>query len=116
MNYLHAIELIDVSEVKRFSGKKLASLLTPYERDYCQLHKKRQYEHIAARLAAKKAFDKLIPLADWQELEIQKDKNGKPIAHLLGQAKAAFKKKKLKTICLSLSHTQQEAIASLFCF
>lgn len=116
MNYLHAIELIDVSEVKRFSGKKLASLLTPYERDYCRLNKRRQDEHVAARLAAKKAFAKLIPLANWQELEIQKDENGKPVVLLSGKAKEAFKKKKLKTICLSLSHTQEEAIASLFCF
>lgn len=115
MQPIHAIELVSVSEVKAFSCKKLESLLTPYELNYCQMHKKRASEHVAARLAAKQAFNKLIPLEDWKEIEVQKDENGKPTLHLSGKAQINFKEKKLTHLCLSLSHTQEEAIASLIC-
>ncbi len=115
MNVEHAIELIQIKEVKKLSKKKLSTLLTPYELDYCQLHKKRGLEPVAARIAAKKALEKIIPLKDWLEAEVQKDNNGKPTLCLSGKAKTLFKKKKLKRIALSLSHTKEEAIASLIC-
>lgn len=113
MNLHHSLEIISITEVKNLSEKKLETILTPFEKEYCQAQKKRSLEHIAARLAAKKALAKIIPLEDMLDVEIQKDPNGKPLIRLSGPALKEFEKLKANKILISLSHTEEEGIASL---
>lgn len=115
MKFQHAIELVETAEVARMGRKKLAAFLTPREQAYCAWHKRRAAEHAAARLAAKRALRKLAPQAAWLEMEIHKEESGKPFFQFTGKTAALLKKQKIKTILLSLSHTEEEALASVIC-
>ena len=112
---LHAIVLVDTAEVKRLGSKKLSALLTPRELAYCAWNKHRSAEHIAARLAAKRAFLKILPKTPWLEMEIHKEESGQPFFQFKGKTAAALKTRKINQIHLSLSHTEDEALASLIC-
>jgi holo-[acyl-carrier protein] synthase len=47
----------------------------------------------------------------WQDVEVENDELGKPQFRLTAAALEKFKKKKLKRVLLSLSHTKDMAVA-----
>lgn len=110
---LHAIELVEISEVSEAPSGWEAVHLTPAEIAYCSQNKRRRTEHEAARLAAKRALRKICPGADWLEMEILKDESGKPEIHFSGKTAGILKEKGVSRSLLSLSHTKETALASL---
>jgi holo-[acyl-carrier protein] synthase len=70
---------------------------------------------LAARFAAKeavaKAFGTGIGAIAWHDIEICRGASGEPILHLYGAAKRMAEQHHLHTWSLSLSHTQNLAIA-----
>ncbi len=70
---------------------------------------------LAARFAAKeavaKAFGTGIGHISWHEIEVCRGCSGEPILHLYGQAQKMAEEHHLSTWSLSLSHTQNQAIA-----
>jgi holo-[acyl-carrier protein] synthase len=118
----HAIG-IDIVEIKRLQkvSKKwqksfLAKVYTDRELKYAN-SKRYPYQHLAARFAAKEAIFKALgeverEFVGWKNIEILNDAYGKPEVHWHGQAEAVRKKRRLKGAVVSLSHTENYAVAS----
>ena len=114
---------IDIVEIKRLSkvSKKWgkAFLKKVYtERELAYAHSKRYpYQHLAARFAAKEAIFKALGEVEknfvgWKNIEILNDGYGKPVVYWHGAAEVARKKRNLKGAVVSLSHTDNYAVAT----
>ncbi len=111
---------VDIIEVKRIQeaiekgGEKfLNRVYTPEEIQYCSNKGKMEYQHYAARFAAKEAIYKAISTKIdneediFNKIEVKKDKKGKPIANL-----SRLNIKGIMDMDLSLSHLKEYAVAS----
>ncbi len=112
---------VDLVEVKRFktalkSGQAfMRRIFTKEELAYCK-KKRMSPQHLAARFAAKeavaKAFGNRQNLAmQWKDVWVENSKDGQPHVKLAGDAKKLNNRYKVKRIHLSLTHTDQFAIA-----
>ena len=114
---------IDIVEIKRLEkiskkwGKAfLQKVYTKRELDYA--HSRRfPYQHLAARFAAKEAIFKALgevekDFVGWKNVEILNDAYGKPVVLWHGAAEHTRKKRNLKGVVVSLSHTENYAVAS----
>lgn len=110
---------IDAIEISRISGvinrhgnRFLRKIYTDRELAYCR---GRQRE-LAARFAAKEAVSKVLGTGlngiFWREMEVVPDTRGKPHVKLHGHAKITALNLGITEIALSLTHTQDLAIAS----
>jgi len=113
---LHSgIDLIEVSRlraaVERHGKRFLERIFTPLELDECG----GQVGSLAGRFAAKEAAVKAlgcgIGVVSWQELEIHRGENGKPVLCLYGAADRLAQASGLTVWSVSLSHTHEHAIA-----
>ncbi|MBR1803132.1 MAG: holo-ACP synthase [Clostridia bacterium] len=112
------VDIIEVNRIKEAieaQGEKfLNHIFTPREIEYCSKTNKMQYQHYAARFAAKEAIfkaisSKIMPLQEdvWKKIEIVNDVTGKPRANL-----SAFGFQDIVSMDLSISHLKEYAIAS----
>jgi holo-[acyl-carrier protein] synthase len=86
------------------------------ELEYC-LGKKRQFEHLAGRFAAKEAVLKLLGTGwrsgiNWTDIEVRNMESGQPRVHLTGKCRELADAMGLETILISISHIATHAIAS----
>ncbi len=114
---------IDIVEIKRLAkvSKKwgnffLDKVYTKRELAYAR-SKRFPEQHLAARFAAKEAIFKALGEVErnfvgWKNIEILNDAYGKPVVYWHGAAEASRKKRKLKGAVVSLSHTENYAVAS----
>jgi len=112
---------IDIIEVKRiqeaieYQGEKfLNKVYTPKEIEYCSHTGKMEYQHYAARFAAKEAVFKAIStklpegIGDvWNKIEVENDGKHKPVVNLKELNLA-----EIESMDLSLSHIAEYAVAS----
>lgn len=110
-------DLVDIQRLeKKLSKPQFVDLIfTETEKAYC-LERKYSTESFAARFAAKEAYMKALGSgwaknANFKEIEIVNDTNGKPSIHLHGESKLHFENSNLKEIFVSLSHTTNMASA-----
>jgi len=113
------IDLVDVSEFQSdIDAKKeplLHRLFTPVERDYCAAQPD-PYQNFAGTLAAKEATMKAFGTGwtddvDWQEIEVVRERSGKPVLVLKGKLRELSKSANVKTLFLSVTHTSRYANA-----
>ena len=114
------VDIVEVERIrkalKRWGKSFVNKVFTENELAYS--HKKRfAYQHLAARFATKEAVLKAfgggwLRSLPWKDLEIINDASGKPDIILHGEAKELKKKKKIKRIVVSISHTKNYAVAS----
>ena len=114
---------IDIVEIKRLTrvskrwGRPfLKKVYTDRELAYAK-SKRFPYQHLAARFAAKEAIFKALGEVErnfvgWKNIEILNDGYGKPVVYWHGQAERTRKKRGLKGAVVSLSHTENYAVAS----
>jgi len=105
---------VDVQEVAAFEGHAaadeqafLARVFTERERAWC-LSMPHPAQHLAARFAAKEAVIKALSpfaAASFEQIEIERDDDGRPSARLSLEGAGAF------AVRLSLSHSLTQAIA-----
>jgi len=108
---------VDVVDVARFAlalerRPRLADrLFTDAER----LDAHAQPERLAARFAAKEAVLKTlrsgIGAAPWRSIEIRRDQSGEPSVHLHGAAASLARRRGVRRLHVSLSHTETTAVA-----
>jgi holo-[acyl-carrier protein] synthase len=111
------IDLCEVSRIRdaiqRHGERFLARIFTPTERTQCGDN----YPSLAARFAAKEAVAKALGTGlgeiSFTEIEIIRGASGEPLLHLHGDALSAAEKLGLKEWAISLSHTQEQAVASV---
>jgi holo-[acyl-carrier protein] synthase len=111
-------DIIEVGRVEKMVARGrqyLETIFSEKEVDYCET-KARRSEHYAARYAAKEAILKALGTG-WRDglvfsdIEILNDEMGKPKVFLHGKVKELFDRQQIMQASISLSHTNQIAIA-----
>jgi holo-[acyl-carrier protein] synthase len=115
---------IDITEVKRiaaaierYGDRFLRRVYTPREIEYCQ-SKRNAHERFAARFAAKEAAMKAIGTGlrrgvTWQDVEVGHEAGGRPTILFTGKAAEFAAKLGAKHVSLSLTHTEETAMAQV---
>ena len=115
------IDIIEIERVKkaidRYRENFLERVYTEKELEYCRSHKAYRYPELAVRFAAKEAFSKALGVGiagfarkndgvNWKEIEIVNDSRGKP--------QISFRGKISDKVHVSLSHSRDFAVASVY--
>ena len=119
MKITTGIDIIEVSRVKEAieeqNNKFLSKIYTEKEIEYCSNTGKMEYQHFAARVAAKEAVFKAISefIKDneneyWRKIEVLNDNNGRPKINL-----GIKLSKDIDSIDISISHIKELAIANV---
>jgi holo-[acyl-carrier protein] synthase len=115
---------IDIAEVprigesiERFGDRFLNRVFTAEEIRYCQ-SKANRVERFAARFAAKEAAMKALGTGwnrgvRWRDIEVFRRPGSRPTIRFHGKAAEFASKLNTKNVALSLSHTAEQAIASV---
>lgn len=115
---------IDLTEIGRIRGaharygeRFLARIYTPAELAYC-LRKRNAAESLAARFAAKEAAAKALGTGisrgvSWLEIEVIREKSGRPTLAFHGRAQQFAARLGVLHASLSLTHTSTLAMASV---
>ena len=120
MNSAIGIDIVEIKRLEKASKKWGKSFLnkvyTKRELSYSR-SKRFPYQHLAARFAAKEAIFKALgevetDFVGWKNVEILNDSTGKPAVHWHGAAEISRKKRKIRNVVISLSHTENYAVAS----
>ena len=109
------VDLIEIdrftSACERHGARLLERLFTPDE----LIENRGKTASLAARFAAKEAVTKALGTGigkiSWHDIEITRGSAGEPVLKLLGTAKDQAESLGLNVWSLSLSHTQNHAIA-----
>jgi holo-[acyl-carrier protein] synthase len=112
------VDLVAASRVERLATDNpglLPTLFTARELAACST-RRRPYEHLAARFAAKEAVLKafgtgLAERMQWTDVEIINGTRGKPLVHLHGAVATWAQELGFTEVDVSLSHTEGMAIA-----
>lgn len=116
----HGIDIVKIARIdamQRAHGDHfLARCFTPDERAY-SMRGKRSAEHLAARFAAKEAVLKALGTGwrdgiAWTDVEVVLDPAGKPGIRLFNVAAETARRLGIAHWSLSLSHTDELAVAS----
>jgi len=115
---------VDIAEVERVRGAIarrgeafLRRVFTPAEIEYCERFKNR-FERYAGRFAAKEASMKALGTGwrsgvRWRDLEVVREKSGRPRMAHSGEARKIAERLGVKRIALSITHTQTQALAQV---
>jgi holo-[acyl-carrier protein] synthase len=115
---------IDIAEVPRiaesiarFGDRFLRRIFTEEEIRYCE-SKANRIERYAARFAAKEASMKALGTGwsrgiRWRDIEVFRQPGSRPTIRFHGKAAEFFTRLGAKNVALSLSHTNEQAIASV---
>jgi holo-[acyl-carrier protein] synthase len=115
---------IDIAEVprirhsiERFGDRFLKRIYTEGEMRYCD-SKANRMERYAARFAAKEAAMKALGTGwshgvRWRDCEVARMPGGRPTMKFHGRAGEIAEKLGVKNAALSISHTEEQAIAQV---
>lgn len=109
------IEVNRIQEsIENLGDKFLNKIFTKSEIEYCRSKNVMEYQHFAARFAAKEAIFKAISELlenkheiTWRDVEIINDKTGKPRVNFVNKNYP-----NIKQIDISMSHLKEYAIAN----
>ena len=109
------VDIVEIARIKKViegrGDKLLKRLFTQRELEVMS----KKHETIAGRFAAKEAVVKAlgvgIGIISWKDIEIIKDKLGKPRVYLTGAALRRRKTMGIIKIHLSISHSKSQAVA-----
>src|SRR5262249_56490867 len=115
---------IDMEEVERVKGaierqgeRFLKRIYTERESAYCEQFKDK-YERYAGRFAVKEAAMKALGTGwsrgvRWVDIEVVREKGGRPRLELHGEAKKIAAKLGVKHIAVTITHTENQALAQV---
>ena len=115
---------IAVAEVKRIraviesqGARFLRRVFTPDEVAYCEQFKNK-YERYAGRFAVKEAAMKALGTGwshgvRWVDVEVVRQRGGRPTLALKGEAKKIADGLGVKNIAVSITHTTEQALAQV---
>jgi len=113
------VDMLEIARMERVIKRRpsfLKRVFTDEERAYCDSFA-RPAEHYAARFAAREAVLKALGTGFSQgigvkDVSVINDESGRPLAVLTGRAKEVARERGVQEIALSLSHTQEVAVAN----
>jgi holo-[acyl-carrier protein] synthase len=115
---------IDIAEVPRIQAvieaqkeRFLRRVYTPEEVTYCEQFKNK-YERYAGRFAVKEAAMKALGTGwsrgvRWVDVEVVRQRGGRPTLALRGEAKKIADELGVKHIAVSITHTAEQALAQV---
>lgn len=116
------VDIIEIDRIRkaiikngdRFKNK----VFTCNETIYCEAKNASRYQSYAVRFAAKEAVSKALGSGmtkgiEWTDIEVLNDEFQKPYAILHGKAKECYVNINGISMCLSLSHCKEYAIAQV---
>jgi holo-[acyl-carrier protein] synthase len=115
---------IDIAEVERIKGAIerhgevfLRRVFTTKEREYCERFRNK-FERYAGRFAVKEAAMKALGTGwsrgvRWMDIEVVRQKGGRPALALEGEARKIADQLGVKHIALSITHTAAQAFAQV---
>jgi holo-[acyl-carrier protein] synthase len=115
------IDLMEIARIEqsvsRYGQRFLNRVYTPEEQAYC-LRKRKAAESLAARFAAKEAGAKALGTGisqgvNWLEIEVIREPGGRPALRFHGRAAERAGRMGAAHAALSLTHTDQLAMASV---
>ena len=118
----HGIDLVAIDRVagmlEAHPERFLDRCFTAAESAYCDAGGKRRAEHYAARFAAKEAAVKALGTGfrdgmAWTDIEVTRDAAGRPGLGVSGRTAAVAAAAGVADWWLSLSHTDDHAVASV---
>ncbi len=109
------VDIVEMARMRRaldrWGDRILRHVFTPDEIAYCR----GRLPELAARFAAKEAISKALGTGmvgvSWVEMEVRTDERGKPLVALHGRALARANHLGLTQWAISLSHTNDSAVA-----
>lgn len=113
------VDLVEVPRmqraIRRHGAAFLRRIFTVEELRYAR-GKRASTEHLAARFAAKEAVAKAFGdrrglTMRWQDVAVSRAPSGQPQVRLVGQARQLQRRRHVRQIHLSLSHTARYAVA-----
>src|ERR1700736_4491872 len=114
----------DITEVDRIQAlierrgdPVLRRLFTPAEIAYCEQHRNK-YERYAGRFAVKEAAMKALGTGwsrgvRWVDLEVIREKSGRPTLVIRGEAGKIAARLGVKNVAVSITHTSEQALAQV---
>ena len=115
------VDLVECARIQhsldRFGDRFLHRVFTDGEIEY-SMSMKFPARHLAARFAAKEAVSKAFGTGigkamGWRDIDVRKKPSGEPYLVFLGQAAQLFKSRGGTSAFITLSHTEQHAMASV---
>jgi len=115
---------VDIAEVRRIQAaiKRrgapfLRRVFTPMEIEYCERFKNK-FERYAGRFAAKEATMKALGTGwsrgvRWVDIEVVREVSGRPTIVLAGEAGKIADRLGVKRMSLSITHTEEQALAQV---
>jgi len=115
---------VDIAEVGRVQGaierqgeRFLKRVFTERERAYCEQFKNK-YERYAGRFAVKEAAMKALGTGwsrgvRWVDVEVVRERGGRPRLELYGEAKKIAAKLGVKHIAVTITHTESQALGQV---
>ena len=116
----HGIDLVETHRImqlhSRHGQRFLDRIFTPVEQAYC-LDRKRKFEHLAGRFAAKEAVLKVLGTGwrngiAWTDIEVTNSPMGEPSVTLTGRCAELAAQRGVRRILLSISHIETHGMAS----
>jgi holo-[acyl-carrier protein] synthase len=117
----HGIDIVETARIKRsfdeHGERFLDRVFTPAEQKYCASNKKRYFEHLAGRFAAKEAVLKVLGTGwrggiAWTDIEILNEASGQPKVKLSGECLRIAADLGIARWHISISHIETHATAS----
>ena len=117
----HGIDLVEVARIRHLVETHRQHFLdrcfTPIEQRYCIEHRKRYFEHLSGRFAAKEAVLKVLGTGwrgaiAWTDIEILNEPSGKPLVTLSGECQRIAMQLRIDRWIISISHVETHATAS----
>jgi holo-[acyl-carrier protein] synthase len=123
MRLYHGVDIVDIEKLRGICERHrdiVKDLFTEREREYC-LSRREPYVHFGGRFAAKEALLKALGVglsgsgidAALQEIEVVPLRSGRPEILMRGWVEKICGKRRIEEIALSISHTEQYAVASV---
>jgi holo-[acyl-carrier protein] synthase len=115
------VDLAEVPRIKAAIERRgqvfLRRIFTPKEIEYCERFKNK-FERYAGRFAAKEAAMKALGTGwrhgiRWIDLEVVRERSGRPTISLAGEAAKIAGQLGVRRISLSITHTEVEALAQV---
>jgi holo-[acyl-carrier protein] synthase len=115
------IDVVEIERIQhsieRFGQRFLDRVYLTGEQAYC-LRKRNSAESFAARFAAKEAAAKALGTGishgvHWLEIEVVREPSGRPTLQFYGRAEQIAQRLGVIRASLSLTHTEQLAVASV---
>ena len=111
------IDIIEIARIgnvlNKYGVRFLNRIYTDSEQRYCRGRAAQLASRFAAKEAVMKALGTGIRGVGWKDIEIKRERGGPPYVQLHGRGQARASKMGLSEISLSLSHSNDFAVASV---